>query len=578
MPDCIVVAEDEDGIRNNLLRLLRIEGFEVYAGRNGREALELVRKHRPQLVLSDVMMPEMSGHELVAAMRADAELAATPAVLLTARADRTDVREGMNVGADDYLTKPFQRDELLACIRSRLDKSRQQQAALQQLAAQAHRLTHYDSLTGLPNRAHFQLLLGQALRSLPVGQAQGIALWIVGIDNLAQQAQVLDAGDWDAWVRRLGARLGDGFVEWVQGPAGTVTLARMGDDRFVAMVTGWPLSRPMLEVARPMLELLQAPVMVAAEPIHAGISIGHVLVEDSSLGTNAIFGRLELALASARTQAGERVAAFSSDLAAELSETWRLHGDLHRAVEAGQIEAFFQPQIHLPSGRLEGFEALMRWRHPALGLVSPGRFIPLAEDNGQIVAMGRWILERACQVAARWPQPYRIAVNLSARQFADSSLPDVVQAALRASGLPAHRLELEITESTVMQDLQRTLDLLRTLKGMGVELAIDDFGTGYSSLAYLKRFPLDVLKIDQSFVRHLCTDADDRAIAQAVVQLARSLRLRVVAEGVETHEQEEVLRGMACETVQGYLHGKPMAESDLAAWLQRPDPPAATSS
>ena len=577
MPDCIVVAEDEDGIRNNLLRLLRIEGFEVHAGRNGREALELVRKHRPQLLLSDVMMPEMSGHELVAAIRADAELAATPAVLLTARADRTDVREGMNIGADDYLTKPFQRDELLACIRSRLDKSRQQQAALQQLAAQAHRLTHYDSLTGLPNRAHFQLLLTQALRSLPVGQAQGIALWIVGIDNLAQQAQVLDAGDWEAWVRRLGVRLGDGFVEWVQGPAGTVTLARMGDDRFVAMATGWSLSRPMVEVARPMLDLLQAPVMIGAASIHAGISVGHVLVEDASLNTNAIFGRLELALASARAQAGERVAAFSSDLAAELSETWRLHSDLHRAVEAGQIEAFFQPQIHLPSGRLEGFEALMRWRHPALGLVSPGRFIPLAEDNGQIVAMGRWILERACQVAASWPQPYRIAVNLSARQFADSSLPDVVQAALRASGLPAHRLELEITESTVMQDLQRTLDLLRTLKGMGVELAIDDFGTGYSSLAYLKRFPLDVLKIDQSFVRHLCTDADDRAIAQAVVQLARSLRLRVVAEGVETREQEDVLRGMDCETVQGYLHGKPMAESDLAAWLQRDDPASASS-
>ena len=168
---------------------------------------------------------------------------------------------------------------------------------------------------------------------------------------------------------------------------------------------------------------------------------------------------------------------------------------------------------------------------------------------------------------ALWPAPLRIAVNLSARQFADPNLPDDVRSALAASGLPAHRLELEITESTVMHDLQRALELLRALKAMGVELAIDDFGTGYSSLAYLKRFPLDVLKIDQSFVRHVCTDADDRAIAQAVVQLARSLRLRVVAEGVETADQEAVLRTLDCDTVQGYLHGRPMPEAELGPWL-----------
>jgi EAL domain-containing protein (putative c-di-GMP-specific phosphodiesterase class I) len=244
---------------------------------------------------------------------------------------------------------------------------------------------------------------------------------------------------------------------------------------------------------------------------------------------------------------------------------------LHRAIDRQELEVFFQPQMDVQSGRVLGFEALMRWRHPELGLVSPARFIPLAEDNGQIVPMGAWILRQACTTAAHWPQSLqlRVAVNLSARQFADPGLFAHVREALEKSGLPAPQLELEITEGTVMQDLQRTLDLLRRFKNMGVKLAIDDFGTGYSSLAYLKRFPLDVLKIDQSFVRQLCSDREDQAIANAVIQLAHSLGLRVIAEGVETAEQEALLRVMGCDDVQGYLYGKPMTLEDTREWLAR---------
>jgi len=231
----------------------------------------------------------------------------------------------------------------------------------------------------------------------------------------------------------------------------------------------------------------------------------------------------------------------------------------------------YQPQVYAQSGQLVGFEALMRWHHPEWGTVSPARFIPLAEDNGQIVPMGQWILEQACQQAAFWAshwagagEPPRVAVNLSLRQFGHPDLVRHVEQALAQSGLPPHLLELEVTEGTARQDLTQTLQLANRFKKMGLKLAIDDFGTGYSSLAYLKRFPLDVLKVDQSFVRNLCTDAEDRAIANAVIQLAHSLDMAVIAEGVETAQQHAILLDMGCDLCQGYLFGKPTAASGVA--------------
>jgi EAL domain-containing protein (putative c-di-GMP-specific phosphodiesterase class I) len=213
----------------------------------------------------------------------------------------------------------------------------------------------------------------------------------------------------------------------------------------------------------------------------------------------------------------------------------------------------------------------MRWNHATLGFVSPARFIPLAENNGQIVSMGAWILREACMQAKHWQsnagQPLRVAVNLSMRQFMDPSLETHIRSALEESGLQPPQLELEVTEGTAMFDMEQTLALLRRFKAMGLKLAIDDFGTGYSSLSYLKRFPLDVLKIDQSFVRQLCTDQDDLAIVRAIISLAHSLGLSLIAEGVETVAQESLLRDMGCQEIQGYLHAKPMAASDVSGWL-----------
>ncbi len=574
MSATVVIAEDEPDIRNNLQRLLGMEGFTVFAAPNGQEAWRLVQTHLPDLVLSDVMMPEMTGHALVQALRSTPATAHIPIVLLTAKADRSDVREGMNIGADDYLIKPVQRTELLSCIQTQLDKAATRHMASRSALAQAHRLMHYDPVTDLPNRAHFQLLLANALAD--ADNAGGLTVLAVGLDNLSQMAQVMGAGPVDACVGLLARRLADLMQEADLLPIGHCSLARLGDDRLALLVPRWPAQAAHADTAARLLEAMAQPVPLSGEEHFPTVSVAVCRQLQLDDRAEAVLARLDLALAAARAQNGLRIKVLDACDMPDLTAAFRLHNDLHRAVERQELAAFFQPQVRAQDGALQGFEALMRWRHPTLGLVSPAHFIPIAEDNGQIVSMGAWMLQQACQQAMAWQaqrgpnaSPLRVAVNVSLRQFGDPHLMRHVQQALEMSGLPPEQLELEITEGTAMLDLHHTLELLRRFKAMGLQLAIDDFGTGYSSLAYLKRFPLDVLKIDQSFVRQICTDRDDQAIAGAILSLAHSLGLTVIAEGVETPEQHALLQQMGCEEIQGYLHGKPMPAEVVPAWLRQ---------
>ncbi|MES2585040.1 MAG: EAL domain-containing protein [Pseudomonadota bacterium] len=567
----IVIAEDEADIRANLTRLLKLEDYEVWAAPNGREALQLVRQHLPDIVLSDVMMPEMTGHQLVQALRADPLIAHIPAVLLTAKADRSDVREGMNLGADDYLTKPFQRDELLDCIRAQLEKASSLQLAARQLASQAHQMAHFDAVTSLPNRSHLLLLLGQALKEQ---KGYGPALWVIGLDSLSQMAQIMGAGLLDSVVRQMAQRLS--LLANASGHLSECryTVARLGEDRLVLLVPNWPSGRPQDALALDLLDTMSAAISLEDQEQFPVVSVGACAQAADGERPDAMLARLDIALSAARARSAQRMVVHEPSSTSDLSATFRMHNDLHRAVERQELQAFFQPQVMAQDCSLIGFEALMRWSHPELGLVSPVRFIPIAEDNGQIIPMGAWVLQEACKQAVQWQAhmpadaaPLRVAVNLSLRQFSDPHLLHHVRSVLENTGLNPTQLELEITESTAMLDLQHTLELLKQLKALGLKLAIDDFGTGYSSLAYLKRFPLDVLKVDQSFVRQLCTNREDQAIAGAVINLAHSLGLDVIAEGVETEDQHRLLREMGCDQIQGYLHGKPMPAPEVAQWL-----------
>ena len=566
----ILVVEDEDDIRTNLQRLLRIEGYDVEAAPNGRVGLELARSIQPALILSDVMMPELDGFGLVEALRQDPQTQQIPVILLTARADRSDIRQGMNLGADDYLTKPFQRDELLAAVRSRIERAAAQRESTERLAREARRLMHYDPVTNLPNRSLFVTLLDTALTA---AQRLGdhIAILRISLDQIDLVSQNWGREQTATALREIGRRL---EARITQGTFANRldAVGIFGDGEFAILLNEFADADYVLSTGEGLLDDIRQPVSAGGQDTFLSASVGFAVFPENGSNGDELIAHAEAATAVARRDGGNRLVAFSAEMTADTSERLRLHNDLHRALASNQFEVYYQPQVS-PAGKPVGFEALIRWRHPELGFVSPMKFIPIAEDNRQIIPIGAWVLKTACQQVRAWRDAghgsIRVAVNLSARQFGDPMLLETIESALADAGLDADGLEVEITEGTAMQNAGHTATLLQRLKERGLTVAIDDFGTGYSSLSYLKRFPLDILKIDQSFVRNINADRDDRAIATAVASLAHSLGLKVVAEGVETEAHRAVLAELSVDYYQGYFFGKPMPAMEATDWLTR---------
>ena len=565
----IVVAEDEDAIRENLARMLRIEGFDVAAAANGKEALALVREHLPALILSDVMMPVLDGHGLLQAVRDDPLTSSTPFVFLTARADRGDLRTGMNLGADDYLVKPFQRDELLAAVRARLARRATEGQAAQRLQAEAQRLLHFDALTNLPNR---RLMLERVRAASHQAQRSNsrLALIMLGLDGLSQVNDSLGHESGDVVLREVADRLFRKinqavFVSEFDG------VGRVSGEQFAILLEGFGDDAYLDSLCRELLAAVERPYQAETQQLFLKACAGVALLDAGKSDPEDLMRNADAALHQAQLGGPGSLSFFSAEMNVRGVRRLRLHNELHKALERNELSLHYQAQVDIASRRIIGFEALMRWQHPELGFISPVEFIPIAEESGVIVEMGAWALNQACHQARAWLDaghgPLRMAVNLSARQFADDELMATVIEALEKSGLPPASLELEITESIAMQGLERTVMMLTALKKLGIALAMDDFGTGYSSLSYLKRFPLDALKVDQSFVRNITTDPGDAAITRAVVAMAHSFGMIVIAEGVETTEHLEFLAGLGCEDAQGYLFSKPLPAVDAGALL-----------
>jgi diguanylate cyclase (GGDEF)-like protein/PAS domain S-box-containing protein len=427
-------------------------------------------------------------------------------------------------------------------------------------------LAYFDALTGLPNRMLFDDRLAQALAHSRRRGARGLAIMFLDLDRFKTINETLGHGAGDELLRTAASSLSAVLRE-------EDTVARLGGDEFLFLLPEIDDVEDAARVARKVLTVLDAPFSVHGHELHLTASVGIAMFPLDGDDAETLIRNADTALYRAKEQGGNRYQLYAPAMNAIAYKRLVLENSLRRAIEREEFRLYYQPLVSLRDGTVVGVEALIRWQHPELGLVSPAEFIPLAEETGLIVQLTHWVLRTACRQMKEWHEAglelMTVAVNISAQRFSAANLPVAVAEALTAARLDGRHLCLELTESVMMENVEETIATLLELKKLHVKISIDDFGTGYSSLSYLKRFPIDTLKIDQSFVRNTPADADDAAIALLIISMAHHLNLSVVAEGVETEEQMRLLRSQQCDIMQGYLVSKPLPGAEMTEMLSR---------
>jgi diguanylate cyclase (GGDEF)-like protein len=426
------------------------------------------------------------------------------------------------------------------------------------------RLAHFDTVTSLPNRYYFNERLADAVqRTNRFGDPA--ALLFIDLDNFKIVNDTLGHHVGDNLLRLVAARL-SGVVR--SGDS----LCRIGGDEFALILPNVTDHAQAEQIAAKCIEAVSGPIDIEGSEIYVTVSIGISLCPHDASEASDLLKQADTAMYHAKARGKNTYQVFLPEMRGKAQKRLILETSLRRAIERKEFVLHYQPQIDLANGRIVSVEALVRWQHPDLGLVSPLEFIPVAEETGLIVPIGEWVLRTACAQAADWARnnatPLRMAVNLSGRQFRDDTLIEQVLMILRETGLEPNLLELELTESTLMDAGPNTIDRLQELRAAGIHLAIDDFGTGYSSMSYLKRFPVGMLKVDRSFVRDLPGDTDDAAITQAIIAMARSLNISVTAEGVETAAQAEFLTQAGCTLTQGFYYARPLPANEMQALIE----------
>jgi diguanylate cyclase (GGDEF)-like protein len=420
-------------------------------------------------------------------------------------------------------------------------------------------MAHHDGLTRLPNRILFRERIEQAINQ--AGRSTAGAVLCLDLDHFKAVNDTLGHPVGDKLLVEVADRL-SACVRQVD------TVARFGGDEFAVVQVGPERVEDVAILAQRIIDVLSAPYDVDGHQVVVGASIGVSLVPADGSDPDTVLKHGDIALYRAKADGRGTFRFFKPEMDALLQERRTLEVDLRRALEANEFELFYQPQLDAQSRQVRGFEALIRWRHPTRGLLMPGSFMPLCEETGLIVPLGEWILREACHEAASWPDDVRVAVNLSAVQFSCRDLVRNVADALDASGLAAHRLDLEITETVLLENTEEVLAILHALRDLGTTISMDDFGTGYSSLSYLRRFPFDRIKIDQSFIRDLPNSADAAAIVRAIATLGSTLGIATTAEGVETQEQIRHLEEEGCGELQGFFFSTPVPAGEVPCLLQ----------
>ncbi|MGH8177866.1 MAG: putative bifunctional diguanylate cyclase/phosphodiesterase [Steroidobacter sp.] len=480
------------------------------------------------------------------------------------------------------LKKPFEPIEVLQCA-SALTRKWQSERALrshveslehvvtvrtQGLEAANQQLRHlatHDSLTGLPNRVLLDDRLAQAIAHAHRNQQQ-FALLVLDLDRFKLINDSLGHRAGDELLNEVARRLG-GVVRSID------TVARVGGDEFVLVLSPPSARTDALQIAQRAIEVLSTPMRISGVDLHPSSSIGIAFYPEDGAAADTLVAHADAAMYCAKQRGRSNLQCFEPGMDTITRDRVKLESDLHNALALQQFELYYQPKVDAATDYIHSAEALIRWRHPERGIIMPDDFIPLAEECGLISPIGEWVLREACRQCKAWQReglpPLRVAVNVAASQFRQGNLLGVIRRAVDDAGLEPRYLELELTESAVMTNPEESAGILEHLSRMGVLVSVDDFGTGYSSMSYLRRFPIDKLKIDRGFVKDLMTRAEDASIVQAIISLAHSLRLKVVAEGVETSEQLDSLKSMGCDQYQGYHFSPPLPAVEFSELMRR---------
>lgn len=551
----VLVADDDRTIRFALCDVLKKDGYRVEQAGSGLQALSACEHAMPDLVLLDARMPEMDGFTVCSRLRALPDGLSTPILIITALEDERSIELAFAAGATDYIPKPVHFSVLRQRVARLLDASRTEE--------HASRLAYQDVLTGLPNRALFMEKLDAALNQTHQ-EAQQHAVLVLDLDRFKLTNDTLghEAGDLllkSAAMRIQGCvRVGD-LVSRFGGDEFTLLLENIGDPKVAAAIAG------------KICTAINRPFKIQGQEFYISASIGISISPADGVEAGLLMKHADTAMFRAKERSNT-YRFYEESMEQAVSQKLKLESDLRRALDRSEFFLNFQPQYNQKSACIVGMEALIRWQHPELGLVSPTQFIPAAEEAGLISAIGDWVLRQACRQNKIWQDmglpKLRIAVNLSSRQFEEEDIADRIMAILGESGLAPEYLELELTESVVMKEPHRTRETLEYLKKTGISISIDDFGTGYSSLSQLKNLPFDKLKIDQSFIHDVNSNPNDAAIVLTIIAIAKSLKLRVIAEGVETQEQLYYLRDNGCDEIQGYYFSKPEAAEVITQMLR----------